>query len=68
MLGRFKNLDKEQKREFYRSVGWSSSSLIGGYGAANRIGVDIGNAVLGWAIGIVIIFVIFRILKILQII
>ncbi len=68
MIKRFKNLDKEQKREFLRVIGWSGTSLIGGIGGANQIDASLGIAVLGWLAGIVIIFVVFRTLRILKII
>ena len=68
MIKRFKNLDKEQKREFLRVIGWSGTSLIGGIGGANQIDASLGIAVLGWIAGIVIIFIVFRTLRILKII
>jgi len=68
MIKRFKNLDKEQKREFLRVIGWSGTSLIGGIGGANQIDASLGIAVLGWLAGIVIIFIVFRTLRILKII
>ena len=68
MIKRFKNLDKEQKREFLRVIGWSGTSLIGGIGGANQVDASLGIAVLGWLAGIVIIFVVFRTLRILKII
>ena len=37
MLDKFKNLDKDQKREFLRVIGWSGISLIGGVGGANQV-------------------------------
>lgn len=68
MIKRFKNLDKEQKKEFLRVIGWSGTSLIGGIGGANQIDASLGIAVLGWLAGIVIIFIVFRTLRILKII
>ena len=68
MIKRLKNLDKEQKREFLRVIGWSGTSLIGGIGGANQIDASLGIAVLGWLAGIVIIFIVFRTLRILKII
>ncbi len=68
MIKRFKNLDKEQKREFLRVIGWSGTSLIGGIGGANQVDASLGIAVLGWLAGIVIIFIVFRTLRILKII
>ena len=70
MLDRFKNLDKKQKLELYKVLGWSICALIGGAGGANQIGVDadFGEIILGWTICLVIIFVVFRVLKVLKII
>ncbi|MDC2977606.1 hypothetical protein OAZ10_01850 [Acidimicrobiaceae bacterium] len=70
MLDKFKNLDKKQKLELYKVLGWSICALIGGAGGANQIGVgaDLGDIILGWTLSIVIIFVVFRILKVLKII
>ena len=68
MIEKFKNLDKEQKRELLRVVGWSGTSLIGGVGGANRAGLEISTAIIGWIIGLFIIFIIFRVLKVLKII
>ena len=41
MIEKFKNLDKEQKRELFRVIGWSGTSLIGGVGGANTAGVEV---------------------------
>ncbi len=70
MFDRFKNLDKKQKLEFYKVLGWSICALIGGAGGANQIGVgaDMGDIILGWTISLVIIFVVFKVLKVLKII
>ena len=68
MLDRFKNLDKNQKREFYRVIGWSGTSLIGGLGGARQLEGDNGDVILGWAIGVVIVFIVFRVLRIIKII
>ena len=70
MFGRFKNLDRKQKLELYKVLGWSICALIGGAGGANQIGVgaDLGDIILGWAIILVIIFVVFRVLRVLKII
>ena len=70
MFHRFKNLDKKQKLELYKVLGWSICALIGGAGGANQIGVgaDFGDIILGWTICLVIIFVVFRILRVLKII
>ena len=70
MFDRFKNLDKKQKLELYKVLGWSICALVGGAGSAKQIGVDadLGDIILGWAIVLVIIFVVFRALRILKII
>ena len=70
MFHRFKNLDKKQKSELYKVIGYSICALIGGAGGANQIGVgaDLGDIILGWAISLVIIFVVFRVLRVLKII
>ena len=68
MLDRFKNLDKQQKREFFRVIGWSCTSLIGGVGGANQVDASFGDAILGWVVGIIILFIVFRTLRILKII
>ena len=70
MFSKFKNLEKKQKLELYKVLGWSICALIGGAGSANQIGVgaDLGDIILGWTISLVIIFVVFRILKVLKII
>ena len=70
MFDRFKNLDKKEKLELYKVLGWSICALIGGAGSAKQIGVDadLGDIILGWAIVLVIIFVVFRALKVFKII
>ena len=70
MFDRFKNLDKKEKLELYKVLGWSICALIGGAGGANQIGVDadLGDIILGWAIVLVIIFVVYRVLRVLKII
>ena len=68
MFDKFKKLDKEQKFEFYRVLGWSGTSLIGGIGGANQVDANFGDAILGWVVGIVIVFIVFRTLRILKII
>ena len=70
MFDRFKNLDKKQKLELYKVLGYSICALIGGAGSAKQIGVgaDLGDIILGWIIGLVIVFIVFRTLKILNII
>ena len=70
MLDRFKNLDKKQKLELYKVLGWSICALIGGAGSAKPIGVgaDLGDIILGWTLSLVIIFVVFRVLRVLKII
>ena len=40
MFDRFKNLDKKQKLELYKVLGYSICALIGGAGSAKQIGVD----------------------------
>ena len=70
MFHRFKNLDKKQKLELYKVLGYSICALIGGAGSAKQIGVgaDFGDIILGWAIILVIIFVVFKVLRVLKII
>ena len=70
MFDRFKNIDKKEKLELYKVLGWSICALIGGAGSAKQIGVgsDLGDIILGWSISLVIIFVVFRVLKVLKII
>ena len=70
MFDRFKNLDKKEKLELYKVLGWSICALVGGAGSAKQIGVDadLGDIILGWAIILVIIFVVFRVLRVLKII
>ena len=70
MFHRFKNLDKKQKLELYKVLGYSICALIGGAGSAKQIGVsaDLGDIILGWIIGLVIVFIVFRTLRILNII
>ncbi len=70
MFDRFKNIDKKQKLELYKVLGWSICALIGGAGSANQIGVgsDLGDIILGWTIFLVIIFAVFRLLRVLKII
>ena len=63
MIEKFKNLDKEQKRELFRVIGWSGTSLIGGVGGANTAGVEVSTAIIGWIIGLFIVFIVFRVLK-----
>ena len=63
MFDRFKNLDKKEKLELYKVLGWSICALIGGAGSAKQIGVgaDLGDIILGWTISLVIIFVVYRV-------
>ena len=70
MFHRFKNFDKKQKLELYKVLGYSICALIGGAGSAKQIGVgaDLGDIILGWIIGLVIVFIVFRTLRILNII
>ena len=69
MFDRFKNLDKKEKLELYKVLGWSICALIGGAGGANQIGVgaDLRDIILGWIISLVIIFVVFKALRVLKI-
>ena len=48
MFHRFKNLDKKQKLELYKVLGYSICALIGGAGSAKQIGVgaDLGDIIL----------------------
>ena len=70
MFHRFKNLDKKQKLELYKALGYSICAFIGGAGSAKQIGVgaDMGDIILGWTICLVIIFLVFRVLRVLKII
>ena len=70
MFNRFKNYEKKQKLELYKVLGWSICALVGGAGSAKQIGVgaDLGDIILGWAIVLVIIFVVYRVLRVLKII
>ena len=70
MFEKFQNLDKKQKLELYKVLGWSICALVGGAGSAKQIGVsaDLGDIILGWAIVLVIIFVVFKVLRVLKII
>ena len=70
MFDRFKKIDKKQKLELYKVLGWSICALIGGAGGANQIGLgaDLKDIILGWTICLIIIFVIFRTLRVLKII
>ena len=70
MFDRFKNLDKKEKLELYKVLGYSICALIGAGGSAKQIGVgsDLGDIILGWAISLVIIFVVFKVLRVLKII
>ena len=70
MFNRFKNIDKKEKLELYKVIGYSVCALIGGAGSAKQIGVDaeLGDIILGWAICLVIIFAVFRVLRVRKII
>ena len=70
MISRFKNLNKKQKLELYKVLGYSICALIGGAGSAKQIGVgaDLADIILGWLVGVVIVFIVFRTLRILKII
>ncbi len=63
----FNRLDKKQKIELYRTISWSAGSLGAGLGGANSAGIGLGTTVFAWAIFAVIIFIIFRVFKILNI-
>ena len=70
MINRFKNLDRKQKLELYKVFGYSICAFIGAAGSAKQIGVgaDLGDIILGWTICLVIIFVVYRVLKVIKII
>ncbi len=63
----FDRLDKKQKIELYRAIGWSVGSLGTGLGGANAAGIGLGTTVFAWAIFGIIVFIIFRVFKILNI-
>tara|TARA_A100001011_G_C13941461_1_gene687323 strand:+ start:503 stop:721 length:219 start_codon:yes stop_codon:yes gene_type:complete len=63
----FNGLDKKQKIELYRTIGWSLGVMGSGLGGANAAGIGLGTTVLAWAIFAIIILIIFRIFKILNI-
>ena len=67
MFDRFKNLDKKQKLEFYRVLGWSGTSLLGGTQGARLIESDFTDLIIGWVIGLIIVFIVVRVLRILNI-
>ena len=46
----FNKLDKKQKIEFYRTIGWGATALGTGLGGASASGVGLGTKVLAWAI------------------
>ena len=46
---------KEQKRELFRVIGWSGSSLIGGLGGARQLEGNLDDVILGWVIGVIIV-------------
>jgi len=70
MFNRFNNLEKKQKLELYKVLGYSICALIGGAGSAKQIGVDadLGDIILGWTMSLVIIFIVFKVLRVLKII
>ena len=70
MFSKFKNLEKKQKLELYKVLGYSICALIGGAGSAKQIGVDadLGDIILGWTMSLVIIFIVFKVLRVLKII
>ena len=61
MFHRFKNLDKKQKLELYKVLGYSICALSGGAGSAKQIGVgaDLEVIIVGWTISLVIVFIVF---------
>ena len=63
----FNGLDKKQKIELYRTIGWSAGSMGTGIGGANAAGIGLGTTVLAWAVFAIIVFIIFRVFKILNI-
>tara|TARA_X000000950_G_scaffold79159_1_gene99586 strand:- start:19760 stop:19966 length:207 start_codon:yes stop_codon:yes gene_type:complete len=68
MFEKFQNLDKKQKFEFYKVIGWSVISFLGGIQGANSVDSSLSDLIIGWVVGLVIIFIIFRVLRILKII
>ena len=68
MLNRFKNLDKKQKLQFYKVLGWSGSSLGGSIIGARNLGIGFTDLIIGWVLGMVIVFIVFRVMRILNII
>ena len=68
MLNKFQNLDKKQKLEFYRVLGWSGTSILGGIQGVRFIESGFTDLIIGWVVGLVIVFIVFRVLKILNII
>tara|TARA_B100000886_G_C20426284_1_gene494231 strand:- start:7461 stop:7673 length:213 start_codon:yes stop_codon:yes gene_type:complete len=70
MFNRFNNLEKKQKLELYKVLGYSICALIGGAGSAKQIGVDadLGDIILGWTMSLVIVFIVFKVLRVLKII
>ena len=63
----FNRLDKKQKIEFYRTIGWSVATMGAGLGGASSADIELGTRILAWAIFAIIIFIIFRVFKILNI-
>ena len=63
----FNRLDKKQKIELYRTISWSAGSMGAGLGGASAAGIGLGTTVFAWVIFAVIIFIIFRVFKILNI-
>ena len=63
----FNRLNKKQKIELYRTIGWSVGVIGSGFGGANAADIELGTTVLAWAIFAIIIFIIFRVFKMLNI-
>tara|TARA_B100000524_G_scaffold71443_1_gene32846 strand:+ start:328 stop:546 length:219 start_codon:yes stop_codon:yes gene_type:complete len=63
----FNKLDKKQKIEFYRTIGWSVTTMGAGLGGANSADIGLSTTILAWAIFAIIVFIIFRIFRILNI-
>ena len=68
MIEKFKNLDKEQKRELLRVIGWSGTSLIGGVGGANTAGAEVhfNNRLDNWSFYCIYSFSIPKVLRLFK--